>query len=134
SVLIGLQFENNTRDVSRLTQNPAFNAPNSIFYPNGFNASQPPGTKRNYAAYLQPRFEVGRLELVPGIRWDLYEVEAAGQTLVRLQTYSQSSSVSYSHITPSFGATFGLVPKRLLAFYNYSQGFRPPLLDEAFTQ
>ena len=134
NVLTGLQFESNARDVTRLTQNPAYNAPNSIFYPNGFNASQPPGTKVNYAAYVQTRFEIGRLGLVPGLRWDRYNVEAGGATVDQLDLYDQPSTVSYTKVSPSFGASFQLLPNRLLAFYNYGQAFRPPLIDEVFSQ
>jgi hemoglobin/transferrin/lactoferrin receptor protein len=133
-LLTGIQYEHNRRNVSRITQDARFNAPGSRFYPDGFNASQPPGTRRNAGVYIQPRADFGRAGLTAGLRWDRYEVEAAGRTVTELQTYGQASSVSYTQLTPSFGASLQLVPQRLILFYNYVQGFRPPLIDEAFSQ
>ena len=133
SVTTGVQYEHNEREVERLAQNPAFNAPGGL-YADGFNPAQPPGTKVNYAAYVQPRLEVGRLALVPGVRRDHYDVEAAGGTLALLAPYGQASKVSYDHTGYSFGASFDLVPRQFLVFYNYMEGFRPPLIDETFSQ
>lgn len=135
-VLAGLQYDHNQRDVSRVTQNPAFNSPTASplsRYPNGFNAATPPGTKVSYAAYVQPRVDAGPLSLIPGIRWDAYKVEATGGTLALLQPYNQFAEVSYTKFSPSFGASLQLPAPGLMAFYNYAEGFRPPLIDEAFT-
>lgn len=132
SVLTGAQYEHNRRDVQRLTDDPALNAPGGT-YEDGFDPAQPPGTKRNYAAYVQPRLDLGPLSLVPGLRWDRYEVEAAGGTLDLLEPYDQPSEVAYEYTSVSFGASLQL-PQRVTVFYNYAEGFRPPLIDEVFGQ
>ncbi len=103
-------------------------------FPDGFNAAAPPGTKTSQAIYLQPRFELGALSIIPGIRYDNYTIEAAGGTLKQLQKFNEPSEIQVNPITYSLGLAYDLVPKRLTLFGNYGQGFRPPLVDQYFTQ
>ena len=131
SVLVGYQFNESERDVTRVSENARYNA---FFNPNGFNASVPPGTKTTHAIYLQPRFQLGALSITPGVRWDKLEVEATGGSEKILQQNNEATKVEMDQRTYSLGLAYDLIPRRLTLFSNYGQGFRPPLLDEYFTQ
>ena len=73
--------------------------------------------------------------------WSLFR-ECAGISIEsrpadRHSTGCRSTDSQRAFPTPTShraSAPASAVRHRLLAFYNYSQGFRPPLLDEAFTQ
>lgn len=127
---LGMQYQYNHRDVARYTVNPAAQDQ----YPDGFNPAQPPGTKRSIGAYIQPTLSVGPIALSPGLRWDRYEVAAEGGTLDLLAQHGESAIIGFEQVSPSFAASVFLVPKRFSLFYNYVDAFRPPLIDEYFTQ
>lgn len=134
-LLLGLQYNKNQREVSRYFDNTTYS---QTFYPNGFNASAPPGTKSYIAYYLQPKLTVGRLIIMPGFRKDVYQVEAAGGTLNLLEQYDQASTIKFRQESYSLGLAYALLPsaasQQLTVYSNYGQGFRPPLVDEYFTQ
>lgn len=129
SLLAGFQYLENTREVTRVTENPTRNATS---YPNGFNPAAPPGSKITKAVYVQPRIEIGAFSAVPGVRFDRYEVEATGGTAAILNANNEATKVELSQTTYSMGLAYQLIPDRLTLFSNYGQGFRPPLLDEYF--
>lgn len=131
TLLAGYQYNQTKRDVRRILDNTVNS---NIQYPGGFNAAAPPGIKTSQAVYLQPRLEIGALSIIPGIRYDNYTIEAAGGTLKQLQQFNEPSEIQVNPITYSFGLAYDLVPKRLTLFANYAQGFRPPLVDQYFTQ
>ena len=134
-LLLGLQYNKNTREVSRYYDNTAYS---QSFYPNGFNASAPPGTKSYAAYYLQPKLSLGRLSIMPGFRKDFYQVDAAGGTLALLESYDQAATIKFRQESYSLGLAYALLPptsnQQLTLYANYGQGFRPPLVDEYFTQ
>lgn len=136
SLLAGYQFNSSEREISRFYDN--LNTSMQMNYPDGFNASAPPGRKSFEAIYLQPKLEIGQLTLTPGYRQDRYKVEAAGGTLALLAPYDQKSTIRFKEETWSLGVAYDIFPKAnpsQLTFYsNYGQGFRPPLIDEYFTQ
>ncbi|HSH72745.1 MAG TPA: TonB-dependent receptor [Methylophilaceae bacterium] len=131
SLLSGYQFNESDRDVTRVSENLNYN---QAKYPNGFNAAAPPGIKTTNAIYLQPRFELGALTITPGVRWDKVKVEASGGTEKILRQNKEDTKVEINQRTYSLGLAYDLIPKRLTLFSNYGQGFRPPLLDEYFSQ
>ena len=124
-LLLGLQWLDNRREVSRQRQN----IPGS-----GFEPSIPPGDKKSFGAYGQLRFGFGPLEVIPGLRFDRYESVATGGTAELLQKAGEAQSIVLRETSPSLGLVLQLVPERLWAFYNQIEGFRPPLIDEYFTQ
>jgi hemoglobin/transferrin/lactoferrin receptor protein len=128
---LGLQWGQQQRTIRRVTGNEAFN---QAVYPDGFNSAQPSGSKHTKGLYLQPDWHWGRLQVMPGVRWDEIEVDAAGKTLVELAKAGQSSMVTYQRTTPSLNLSFDLVPQRWTTFAQVGQAFRPPLVDEVFTQ
>lgn len=136
SLLAGYQFNSSEREISRFYDN--LNTSMQMNYPDGFNASAPPGRKSFEAIYLQPKLEIGQLTLTPGYRQDRYKVEAAGGTLALLAPYDQKSTIRFKEETWSLGVAYDIFPKanpsKLTFYSNYGQGFRPPLIDEYFTQ
>lgn len=137
SALAGYQFNDSKRDIERLYDNPKYFL-QSALYPNGFNASAPPGKKSFHAVFIQPKFEIGNFNITPGYRYDSYEVEAAGGTLSLLSPYNQKSKIRFNSSTVSLGLSYDFFQKnskkKLTIYSNYGQGFRPPLIDEYFTQ
>lgn len=131
ALLAGFQYNQSERDVTRVSENINYN---KARYPDGFNAAAPPGTKTTHAVYLQPRFVLGALSITPGVRWDKVTVEAAGGTEKILQQNNEATKVEFNQRTYSLGLAYDIIPKRLTLFSNYGQGFRPPLLDEYFSQ
>ncbi|MGP1717249.1 MAG: TonB-dependent receptor domain-containing protein [Methylophilus sp.] len=137
SLLAGYQYNSSEREIERFFDNR-----NSVIqttqYPNGFNASAPPGSKAFDAIYLQPRFEIGKLSITPGYRKDNYEVQADGGTLALLKPFNQKNKIKFKEETWSLGLAYDFFdknnPEKLTLYTNYGQGFRPPLIDEYFTQ
>lgn len=136
SLLAGYQYNASDREISRTFENALSSA--QARYPEGFNASAPPGRKSYEAIYIQPKFEVGRMTVTPGYRIDRYQVEAAGGTLALLAPYAQKSTIRFKEETWSLGLAYDAFakhnPDKLTFYSNYGQGFRPPLIDEYFTQ
>lgn len=124
-VKAGAQAGRNERDVTSLG---SVNA-----QPDGFYGAQPPGIKRTRALYLQPQLTWGRLSIAPGLRRDLFEIEARSQTAAKLQRFGEDTSVSYGQTSPHLSVSFDLVPQQWTAFANVARSFRPPLIDEIYT-
>lgn len=132
ALLTGYQYNASEREVTRFYDNPLSNPTG------GFNASAPPGSKSFHAIYVQPTLEIGQFKITPGYRQDRYTVEADGGTLALLAPYGQASKIAFKQDTWSLGLAYDAFAKNAaqkLTFYsNYGQGFRPPLIDEYFTQ
>ena len=124
-VLVGAQWLKNSRKISRQRE---------LIPGTGFEPSIPPGDKEVAAGYLQARIGIGPLELIPGVRHDRYESIATGGTADILQAAGQAHRIKLRQTTPSLGVVLELLPERLSAFFNRIEGFRPPLIDEYFTQ
>lgn len=126
----GIQYNRNGRD-ARISQ---FN-PTAGFRETVENLAQPSGT-RSYLAYmLENRFEVGHVSLTTGVRHDKYDVEVdAQQTRALLQAEGRSPLIDFAKTTPSAGIAWNMLGGPLTLFYNYAEAFRPPLVDEYFTQ
>ncbi len=137
STLFGYQYNENKRDIERFYDNQTY-VMQTALYPNGFNASAPPGSKSFHAFYVQPRFEFGQFSMMPGYRVDEYLVEADGGTLGLLAPYKQANKILFTRDSLSLGLAYEVLPRnnpeKLTLYSNYGQGFRPPLIDEYFTQ
>ena len=130
-LLTGYQYNQNKREVTRVLDNLV---KSNALYPNGFNASAPPGNKISHAVYVQPSVVWGGLSIIPGVRYDQYKIEAEGGTLQQLQKFNEPSEIEINKTSYSLGLAYDLMPNQLTLFTNYGQGFRPPLVDEYFTQ
>jgi len=128
---MGLQGGQQRRTVTRVTSNEAWNQSQ---YPGGFNRAQPSGAKDTMGLYLQPDWRWGRLQVMPGVRWDQVSLQAAGLTVSALEQAGQATKVTYRRPPPRRNLAFHLVPPRWTTFAQVGQAFRPPLIDEVFTQ
>lgn len=137
SLLAGYQYNSSEREIERFFDNQ-LSTTQTTQYPNGFNASAPPGSKSFNAIYLQPKLQIGQFSVTPGYRKDSYEVKADGGTLALLEPYNQNRKIKFQEETWSLGLAYDLFsknkPEKLTFYTNYGQGFRPPLIDEYFTQ
>ena len=99
------------------------------------NLSQPSGT-RSYRAYmLQNRLDIGDLSLTAGLRHDDYTVEVTAQeTRDRLQAEGRAPVIEFGRSTPSAGIAWNVLGGPVTLFSNFTKAFRPPLVDEYFTQ
>lgn len=124
-VLVGAQWQENKRAISRQRE---------LIPGTGFEPSIPPGDKQMTAGYVQARLGIGPLELIPGVRYDHYKSTATGGTADILQAAGEAHRIELHQTTPSLGVVLELLPDRISAFFNRVEGFRPPLIDEYFTQ
>ncbi|MCU0868262.1 MAG: TonB-dependent receptor [Burkholderiales bacterium] len=123
-----VQFIDNAREVTRFSQNPAFNRPE------GFDPTQPPGSRESTAAAGVWTMALGHWTFAPGLRIDRYRVSAAGGTLVQLARFGEPAQTQFDETTASGALTWRPGGGAWLAGYRYVEAFRPPLIDEAFTQ
>lgn len=126
----GVQYNRNSR-TSRVNQfNPATGARQTVD-----NLGQPSGTKSYLAYVLENRLEIGQILLTAGLRHDNYAVEVdAQQTRDLLQAEGRSPLIEFGRTTPSAGIAWNALRGPFTLFYNYAEAFRPPLVDEYFTQ
>jgi hemoglobin/transferrin/lactoferrin receptor protein len=99
------------------------------------NLSQPSGTRSNLAYMIENRLEIGQLSFIAGLRHDTYKVEVDAQdTRDLLQLEGRSPFIEFGRTVPSAGVAWNVLGGPVTAFYNYAEAFRPPLVDEYFTQ
>ena len=99
------------------------------------NLSQPSGAKAYVAYVVQDAIEIGALSLTAGLRHDRYRVEVQTEAPRQLlAAEGRRPVIEFTRTSPSVGAAYHLSDGGLTLFYNYSEAFRPPLVDEYFTQ
>jgi len=99
------------------------------------NLSQPSGTRSFLAYMLQNRLDIGHVSLTGGVRHDRYKVEVdAEPTRDLLQAEGSSPVIEFTKTMPSAGIAWNVLGSPVTLFYNYAEAFRPPLIDEFFTQ
>jgi len=128
---LGLQAGQQVRSSTRVTANAQINRD---LYPGGFNKAQPPGDKQQTGVYLQADWRSGAWQVLPGMRWDRVDIAAAGSTAEALRQAVQATRVSYQRSSPSLVLSHELVPRRWTVFAQWAQAFRPPLMDELYSQ
>ncbi|MDR5171547.1 TonB-dependent receptor [Methylobacillus flagellatus] len=138
SLLTGLQHRSISKEISRTySQNSSCRDP--LRDPNyscndGFWAASVSGKNTYSAFYVQPRLQIDRLGIIPGVRIDWYEMKTLEPRVKNhLAEKGLSDSISFTHKTYSLGLTFDLIPRQLTLFGNYAQGFRPPSTNEYFS-
>lgn len=88
----------------------------------GFDAdTTPPGDRLVYGAFVQDRMRWGAFELIPGIRYDAFEITAGKDS----NTGDRFSPKVTAAINPADPLTI---------FASYSEGFRPPTVTETFVE
>jgi hemoglobin/transferrin/lactoferrin receptor protein len=131
AVEAGLLALDAEREITRVTESAAIN---DALYPRGFNAAQPSGSRRSLGAYAQPALLLGPATLRAGVRWDRYVTAIADEGAERIEAAGGASRILIEELTPAYGAEWLLLDERVTLFYSYIEAFRPPLVDEYFTQ
>jgi hemoglobin/transferrin/lactoferrin receptor protein len=93
----------------------------------------PDPTSWNYAAFAQDSIEIGRWTLLPGLRYDHYEMtpHVTQDYLNSAATNPNPPTYSDSAWSPKFGATYQLTDE-LSLYGQYAAGFRAPQAVEIF--
>ena len=127
----GVQYNRNSREAKTNQFNPTTTSMRETVD----NLAQPSGT-RSYLAYmLQSRIDIGHVSLTGSVRHDTYKVEVdAQQTRDLLRAEGRSPLIEFARTMPSAGIAWNMLGGPLTLFYNYAEAFRPPLVDEYFTQ
>ncbi|HEX5372531.1 MAG TPA: TonB-dependent receptor [Aquabacterium sp.] len=121
---LGSQTRNSTRRLARMPGR----------YPQDVNPAQPPGERQSVGLYLQPDWRLGRWQVMPGLRWDHIRTTATGPVAQTLEAAGQARTVRYEHTSPSLWLSLDLVPRQWTVHALWAQAFRPPLMDELFSQ
>ena len=103
-------------------------------YSGGYNPAQVPGQRDSIGVYLQPDWRSGAWQVLPGLRWDDVVTSARGPTVDALQASGQPTKVRYAHTAPSLVVSRTLMPERVTVHAQWARAFRPPLIDELFSQ
>ncbi|MCD7098270.1 TonB-dependent hemoglobin/transferrin/lactoferrin family receptor [Stenotrophomonas sp. MMGLT7] len=85
-----------------------------------------------YALFAQDRIELadGRLSIVPGVRVDRYEYKPGDDALYYSQVGNAAASdYTATEVSPKLGLQWKF-SDGLSAYFNYAEGFRPPLYNE----
>ncbi len=93
----------------------------------------PDPTTWNYAAFAQDSIQIGRWTLLPGLRYDYYELSphVTQDYLNSAATNPNPPTYSDSAWSPKFGATYQLTDEVNL-YGQYAAGFRAPQAVEIF--
>ncbi|MCS6897156.1 MAG: TonB-dependent receptor plug domain-containing protein, partial [Nitrospira sp.] len=130
TVTYGVQYNRNFREARINRLNPSTRRRETVD-----NLSQPSGIRSNLAYILENRLEVGQVSLSAGVRHDIYRVEVeAKETRDLLQAEGRSPVIEFGRTVPTAGIAWNVLGGPATLFYNYVEAFRPPLVDEYFTQ
>ncbi|WP_374978967.1 TonB-dependent hemoglobin/transferrin/lactoferrin family receptor [Pseudomonas solani] len=93
----------------------------------------PDPTTNEYAAFVQDSIEIGRWTLLPGLRYDYYEMKphATARYLNSQATDANPSNFTDSAVSPKFGVTYQ-VDDQHSVYGQYAAGFRAPQAIEIF--
>lgn len=128
----GVQYNHNDRTSTIYQFDPR---PSTRGWSTVDNLSQPSGTKSFFAYMLEDRITIGHVSLTGSVRHDTYKVEVTAQeTRDALKAEGRSSLIEFSKTMPSAGIAWNVMGGPVTLFYNYAEAFRPPLVDEYFTQ
>ena len=126
----GVQYNHNSRTARTNQLNPTTGTRDTVD-----NLSQPSGDRSNLAYMIENRLDIGHLSLTGGLRRDKYKVEVTAQpTREQLGSEGNSPSIEFEKTKPSAGIAWNVLGGPVTLFYNYIEAFRPPLVDEYFTQ
>ena len=130
TIYLGIDGLNSERDVSRVRANYGANDPSN---PNGFNRFAPPGEKSYWGLYTLAELSYSFVTLRGGERRTWYHAEALGGTIDKLESEGEATSVRFDNDSYEWGIELSM-PLNITLFYNYVEAFRPPLIDEYFTE
>lgn len=130
-VTAGLQRVRNDRDAQVHYSNPLYADPDMAEFP-GYSGAQPPGLSQSTALILDHNLTWGPATVSVGSRWDKQLAEAKGGTAYVMNRAGVPSSIEFRQSSPSVALTLRALDD-LSATIRRSRAFRPPLIDEYFT-
>ena len=91
----------------------------------------PKSNTDRFAVFGQDKIELldGRLSLIPGVRVDRYEYKPQDDTLYYSMTGSSPTDYKATGVSFKFGTQWKF-NDNFSAYFNYAEGFRPPLYNE----
>ncbi|MCP9447777.1 MAG: TonB-dependent receptor [Nitrospira sp.] len=130
TITYGVQYNRNSRAATTVQLNPVTRTWETVE-----NLGQPSGTRSFLALMAEYRLDIGQVSLTAGLRHDFYRVEVnARQTRELLQAEGRSPVIEFGRTVPTAGIAWNVLRGPFTLFYHYAEAFRPPLVDEYFTQ
>ncbi len=84
----------------------------------------------SFGVYLQDRITLGSVTLVPGVRWDRYELDAEPDAIfIEDNPGIESVGLTDDQISPKFGVLWD-VTDQWQVYAQYAQGFRAPPVND----
>jgi len=97
--------------------------------------SQPSGIYQQYGVFLVNEINFNNFTITPGLRWDYNHSRVTlDETVESLRANNQDNSESFDILLPNFSASYKFGNSPFTVFYNYWEQYRPPKIDEYFTQ
>ncbi|MEM7401327.1 MAG: TonB-dependent receptor [Pseudomonadota bacterium] len=123
TITFGIDGEYSDRETSRFISSGSSTAIN-----------QPSGIYQQYGVFLANEIQWGNLTLTPALRWDYNHSRVTEKTFIDvLNSANQDRSESFDIVLPSISAAYKFGSSPFSIFYNYWEQYRPPKIDEYFT-
>ncbi|MEM9274489.1 MAG: TonB-dependent hemoglobin/transferrin/lactoferrin family receptor [Cyanobacteria bacterium P01_F01_bin.143] len=96
------------------------------------NKTFPDTSTLRAAIYIQDEIEIGKVTLIPGLRWDYYSLDAnEDDDFARINVDNfEVEDINESAFSPKLGVIYKPVPE-LSLYAQYARGFRSPPYDDA---
>jgi len=80
---------------------------------------------RLYGAFIQDEINIGQFSVIPGLRWDRFELEPHADSYYRVENTVEPTALSDDELSPKLGLIWKIDPIVNL-FAQYAHGFRAP--------
>lgn len=127
SLLTGIQYAKQKTETERSYDNPA-----SIRWMTQDANPVASSIKVSTAFYIQPTIQIKRLTITPGYRKDYTSLEALDANREAMEKSNQRHKIHVNEEIYNLALAYDLIPKNLVIFANYGQGFRPISAGNAF--
>jgi hemoglobin/transferrin/lactoferrin receptor protein len=99
-----------------------YNSSGTPFVP---NKSFPDTDYRLYGAFIQDEIAIGQFSIIPGLRYDRFELKPEADDYYRVQNSVEPTDLKDDEISPKLGVIWKVDPLANL-FAQYAHGFRAP--------
>lgn len=119
------------RNRNGLEQNHLTGSTTTTISPDTFPVKDIPDTDtRRLGVYLQDEIEAGRFTLIPGLRYDTYEIDPTADPVYLAASGGEPPIPLDEHeLSPSLGVLYAVSP-RLGVYGRYAHGFRNPTTED----
>jgi hemoglobin/transferrin/lactoferrin receptor protein len=98
---------------------------NSFGAPFVSNKSFPDTDYRLYGAFIQDEIGIGQFSIIPGLRYDRFELKPEADDFYRIQNALEPSALKDDELSPKLGVIWKIDPLANI-FAQYAHGFRAP--------